>query len=107
MFVHTYSRYSFQYAKSGQCHNVAQVLPTLTVRINDDEDVVLSSGFVIPRRTTVAALLGGLHVNLLAYADPYKCAPTVLAQLLACGAHVLPGPESQNDAPLSLLSIAV
>eukprot|EP00884_Botryococcus_braunii_P023100 jgi/Botrbrau1/9474/Bobra.0252s0093.1 len=51
------------------------VVPTGTVRINDDEDVVLSNGFVIPRRTSVTSFLGGIHMNPLAYPDPNKFDP--------------------------------
>lgn len=51
---------------------VLQVAPLATLRINDDEDVVLKSGFVIPRRTTVFACTSGLFFNPLAYRDPKK-----------------------------------
>ncbi len=44
---------------------VAQVVPTVTMRINDDKDVVLSNGLVIPRRTAVYPMLGSIHMNPL------------------------------------------
>eukprot|EP00884_Botryococcus_braunii_P023099 jgi/Botrbrau1/9473/Bobra.0252s0092.2 len=50
-------------------------VPTVTMRSNDDKDVVLSSGLVIPRRTSAWAMVGPLHMNPLVYPDPHRFDP--------------------------------
>jgi cytochrome P450 len=48
------------------------VVPTVTSRINDKSDTVLSNGFVIPRRTAVFLPLIGLHMNPSLFDEPDK-----------------------------------
>jgi cytochrome P450 len=65
------------------------VVPLSTYRINNEEDVVLKSGFVIPRRTAVFVYSMGIHFNSLAFEDPHKCGPRRHMFLFICSAAVV------------------
>jgi hypothetical protein len=56
-------------------HFSVQVVPTVTVRINQSADMVLSNGFVIPRNTTVGAIISMLHMNPHLFPEPERYEP--------------------------------
>eukprot|EP00884_Botryococcus_braunii_P009649 jgi/Botrbrau1/18686/Bobra.0386s0014.1 len=46
------------------------IVPTVTSRINDRADTVFSTGFVLPRRTSVVVPQIGLHMSPLLFEEP-------------------------------------